>query len=87
MTEQPAAFVTDGVAFPNGTTFRLKHRGHVTYATVEDGALMVKGQRARSLSGAAHLVTGTSLNGWKVWQCKRPTDDHFITAENLRKSF
>lgn len=79
------SWVTEGVQFPHGTDFRMKHKTSFHYGKVEDGALVVDGQRFTSVSRAARHVTGNSVNGWILWWAKRPGDDDFRSISSLRQ--
>lgn len=78
-------YVTEGVSFPAGTEFRLKHKGVFYYGKIEDGMLVVGTKRFTSVSAAGRSVTGTSMNGWIHWWCKRPGDDTYIPIARLRE--
>lgn len=82
--EPHQAWVTGGIAFPDGTRFRIRHKGRFSFGRVEDGELVLDGQRFTSLSSAATHISGNSLNGWKVWYCKRPDDERYISVNTLR---
>lgn len=75
-----------GVTFPEGTQFRASYKGLIHTATVENGNIIVNGQRCKSPSKAAEAITGNSVNGWKFWECKLPSDNHWIAISSLRKS-
>jgi hypothetical protein len=72
------------VTFPTGTDFRLKHKGKTYVGRVEDGALVVQGQRFASPSPAAISITGNSVNGWKLWECRRPGEAAWTSIDGLR---
>jgi len=76
--------LADGVRFPHGAEFRLKHKGTFHYGKVEDGELVVDGKRFTSVSAAGVHVTGTSVNGWRMWWCKRPGDNDYVSIDQLR---
>lgn len=69
-----SAWEVKGKSFPAGTEFRAKHKGKEYAGRVEGGALVVQGKRFDSPSPAAMAITGTSVNGWRFWECKRPGD-------------
>lgn len=68
-------WVQKGVTFPHGTKFRATYKGRLYEAVVDDGALLMDGKREKSTSGAARAVTGTSVDGWRFWECKMPGSD------------
>lgn len=80
------------VVIPHGSLARMEYgRGSQVYeGQFLDGALVVAGQRFKSLSAAASAVARTkdgskaSLNGWKYWEVKLPGSDHYQQMEHLR---
>lgn len=77
-------WVTKGVRFPAGTEFRANHKGQTHLAKVENGALLLDGQRFDTPSSAAMFITKNSVNGWTFWECRLPNKSwQLITA--LRK--
>src|ERR1700704_2168742 len=73
-----------GVRFPHGTEFRANHKGAPYLAKVEDGRFLYNGRSMKSPSEAAHAVTGTSVNGWKFWECRLPGASRWRSIEALR---
>jgi hypothetical protein len=51
----------------------------------DDGTLVVRGERHKSLSAAARAVTGHSVNGWEFWGLLSGTGD-VVTMSALRNS-
>jgi hypothetical protein len=78
-------WISKGVSFPNGTEFRATYKGQVHNAVVDNGALVVGGKRFNSPSAAAVDITGTSVNGWRFWECKRPGHQGWTLITNLRR--
>lgn len=78
------AFVSKGVSFPHGTTFRATYKGENYYATVKDGALIFDGKAHTSPSSAAIAVSGNSVNGWIFWECQFPGENTWQTIKSLR---
>ena len=78
-------WVTKGVTFPDGAQFRATYKSQVFHATVEDGALVVNGERFTSPSSAAISITGNSVNGWIFWECKLPGSDSWKIIKDFRK--
>lgn len=87
LTPQPSglAWVSKGVAFPEGTQFRATYKGQQHTGTVEDGALIVTGERYTSPSAAAVAITGSPVNGWRFWECLLPGGSQWKLIANLRK--
>ena len=50
---EPGAWITKGVRFPAGTEFRAHYKGETHLARVQNGALVVNGQRFDTPSAAA----------------------------------
>jgi len=78
-------WVTKGVTFPSGTLFRATHKGQLYEGKVQLGKLWIGGHPYNSLSAAAVAVTGNPVNGWRFWECKRPSDVKWGSPEALRK--
>jgi hypothetical protein len=72
------SWVVDGVAFPDGTEFRCKYKGHCYYALVCEGALMINGKKFLSPSAAAVTITRNAVDGWLFWDCKLPGDSSWV---------
>src|SRR4051812_21048006 len=72
------SWTVDGVTFPGGTEFRARYKGKVHNGIVENGGLVVNGKRFESPSPAAMSITGSSNNGWRFWQCRRPGDQKWM---------
>ncbi|MGE0496941.1 MAG: DUF2924 domain-containing protein [Ramlibacter sp.] len=79
------AWITKNVRFPEGTIFRSTYKGKPYSGKVEREGLIVDGQRYDSLSAAAVAITGSPVNGWRFWECKRPTDMQWALAETMRR--
>lgn len=80
-------WVSKGVSFPNGTEFRTTYKGLVYNGIVDNGALVVDGKRYNSPSAAAVDITGTSVNGWRFWECRMPGRQGWTLITNLRKGW
>jgi len=78
-------WVTKGVRFPTGTEFRATHKGHTHMANVENGALVLDGQRFDTPSSAAMSITKNSVNGWIFWECRLPNKSSWQLITALRK--
>ena len=81
----PDDWVTKGVWFPAGTEFRATYKGQVRTARVESGVLVVNGQHYDSPSAAAVAITGSSVNGWRFWECRLPGKFSWQLIESLRR--
>jgi len=77
-------WVVKGVHFPEGTEFRANYKGQLHTACVEGGALVLAGKRYESPSAAAVSVTGSSVNGWRFWECRLPGKSTWQIIEGLR---
>ena len=84
LSELQGAWVTKNVPFPHGTEFRATHKGRIHYGKVEGGALVVDGKSYDSPSAAAVAITGTSVNGWVFWECRKSRDDVWRTMKAFR---
>ncbi len=83
--QSPGDWVTKGVRFPSGTEFRSTHKGQSYRGQVEDGALIVNGQRFDSPSAAAVNITETSVNGWIFWECRLPGTSDWVLIKSMRR--
>jgi hypothetical protein len=77
-------WVVEGVQFPHGTEFRAKYKGQLHTGRVDDGVLLLNGERFGSPSAAAISVTGNSVNGWRFWECRRPSEVEWSPIDRLR---
>jgi hypothetical protein len=80
------AWHVGGVVFPTGTEFRarLKRKGTIHTARVEDGALVCDGESYDSPSAAASAIANHAVNGWKFWECRFPGRGDWIMIDSLR---
>jgi len=81
----PGSWTTKGVTFPAGTEFRTSYKGEIVYGRVEAGALAVNDKRYESPSAAAAAITGTAVNGWIFWECRKPGSTTWQMIKSLRK--
>lgn len=79
-------WTTKGVVFTHGTAFRVVYKGQTYHAAVEDGALVLNGQKYSSPSSAAMSITGNAVNGWIFWECKMPGKQSWEMIKNYRKT-
>jgi hypothetical protein len=74
-----------GVMFPDGTQFRVTYKGRTYTAEIKNGVWVgADGETRASPSEAAVKITGNNVNGWRFWQCKRPSDLHWQVMDRLR---
>ena len=77
--------VFKGVEFPEGTRFRATYKGKTHAGEIKNGAWVdSKGTPQSSPSQAAYSITGSGINGWRFWECSRPSDPSWILIDNLR---
>lgn len=80
-----------GVKFPEGSFFRLIYNDQKIYGKVENGFFTVNHKKFNTFSEAASYYARTkenkpaNLNGWAVWEVKRPQDKDWIIVKTLRK--
>lgn len=66
-------------------TLRATHKGKLYAARARtNGTIRVKGTVVASPSQAAHVVTGTSVNGWIFWRYERSPGD-WVRLNELRR--
>ena len=84
-SEGQGDWVSKGVRFPSGTTFRATYKVKTYYGKVEAGALVVENKRYDSPSSAAVDITGNMVNGWIFWECQMPGRTSWQMIKSLRK--
>jgi len=80
------SWMVKGVEFPSGTEFRASYKGQMHFAQVEDGFLVLNGNKFHSPSAAAVSITGNPVNGWVFWECKLPREQNWQSINTLRKT-
>ena len=78
-------WATKGVSFPHGTEFRATYKGQQYKGVVQNGALVVRGNRYSSPSAAAVDITGNPVNGWRFWECLQPGSAKWKLIAELRR--
>jgi DNA sulfur modification protein DndB len=78
------SWVVKNVEFPHGTEFRSTYHRQMYNARVDDGFLVLNGEKFSSPSAAAIKVTGNSVNGWIFWECKLPGKQNWQSINSLR---
>ncbi|NQU11203.1 hypothetical protein HQ590_10460 [bacterium] len=84
--QQGGVFTCDGIQFPNGTEFRMKHKQVWHPGRIEGGNLVVNGKDYSSVSRPACEVTSTSVNGWRCWECRFPGEEQWQQIDTVRKN-
>lgn len=74
-----------GIRFSVGTSLRAKYKGQIHVARIDRGGIIVGGKRFATPSDAARAVTGTSVNGWRFWQCRLPGEAGWRRLDALRQ--
>jgi hypothetical protein len=74
-----------GIRFPAGTEFRASYKGQTYLARVEDGALVLNGERFDTPSSAAMSISKSPVNGWTFWECRFPGQGSWQMIRTLRK--
>ena len=77
-------WVQKGVTFPNGTDFRATYKGKTHTARVVENEFIFENQPVNSLSEAASRITGNSVNGWRFWECRFPTETTWHPLQALK---
>lgn len=76
---------TEGIFFPEGTSFVTWYKDVAYIATVTDGAVQIDGKSFTSVSGAAAHVTGkATTNGWDFWMVRFPGKKEVVPLSSLR---
>jgi hypothetical protein len=82
---EPGDWVAKGVRFPPGTEFRANYKGQTYLARVDNGALVLNGERFDTPSSAAMSITKVPVNGWTFWECRLPGQASWQMIKTLRK--
>jgi len=85
-TSSPAQgdWVAKAIRFPAGTEFRANYKGETHLARVDNGALVLNGERFDTPSSAAMSITKGPVNGWTFWECRLPGQAHWQMIKTLR---
>jgi len=78
-------WMAKGIRFPAGTEFRASYKGQTYLARVEDGALVLNGERFDTPSSAAMSITKSPVNGWTFWECRVPGQGSWQMIKTLRR--
>jgi hypothetical protein len=68
---------------PGGTDLRMRYKGAYVYAKVDGDRLVHEGE-VTTPGALVNRVTGTSRNAWRDLWIKRPSDQEWHLAEDLR---
>jgi hypothetical protein len=90
--EDGLPWTDEGVVVPHGSLARMEYaRGLQVYeGQFLNGALVVNGQKYRSLSSAANAVAVTKrggktwLNGWLYWKVQFPGETYWRSLQDMR---
>lgn len=79
------SLIVKGAEFPEGTQFRATYKGQ-TYTGAIKGGVWIdeKGKVQNSPSEAAYNITDNHVNGWRFWECRRPSDTSWRSIDSLR---
>jgi hypothetical protein len=83
--EGEMSWLVKGVSFPHGTEFKATYKGWEYNGRVENGYLVVEGEKFSSPTAAAARIAGTAANGWRFWQCRMPGQEGWALITTLRK--
>lgn len=76
----------DNVHFPEATQFRATYKGQAHFAKISGGRWVGgDGVTRTSPSAAAGAISNTTVNGWRFWYCKRPTDAEWVRMDELKQ--
>lgn len=66
-------FYSRGLVLPDGTELRARYKGQQFTAKIAGGKwLDAADVEHSSPSAAASAITGTTVNGWRFWEARRP---------------
>ena len=69
---------------PEGTGIRMRYKGRFCYAEVEKDEILFEGQ-VLSPSALTKRITGSNRNAWRDLWVKRPSDEKWMLADDLRQ--
>lgn len=79
------SLIYKGAEFPEGTQFRATYKGQTYLGSIKGGVWVdEKGKLQNSPSEAAYSITGNHVNGWRFWECRRPSDTGWRSIDALR---
>ena len=85
VAETSGGLIYKGAEFPEGTQFRATYKGQTYSGAIKGGVwLDEKGKIQNSPSEAAYSITGNHVNGWRFWECRRPSDTNWRPIDSLR---
>lgn len=68
-------FFSRGLLLPDGTVLKARYKGLEYSAAIQNRKwINADGREFGSPSAAASAITGTTVNGWRFWEAKRPGD-------------
>jgi hypothetical protein len=79
-----------GVALPAGTELRMTYNGRTHTGVIAGGAWEISGANYSSPSSAATALARSrdgapvTLNGWTLWEVKKPASDKWVLLDSLR---
>jgi len=74
------------ILLPPGTKVRMKYKGTVHHAEVNDDDLVWNGKKTTPSDFANTVAGGTARNAWRDLWIKRPLDLEFRLADELRRT-
>ncbi len=81
----PGQFYSRGLALPDGTELRARYKGVQHLALIRNGRWWsADGREFSSPSAAASSITGTTVNGWRFWECRLPGKTQWQLIDALR---
>lgn len=76
-------YVWGDVFLPHGTLIRMRYKRQFYYAKVDGDQVVYEGMQT-SPSGFANTVTKSSRNAWRDLWIRKPGDQDWIFADDLR---
>jgi hypothetical protein len=89
-TAKHGAWSGKRVTLEAGTELRMTYNGRTHTGLIAEGAWQVEGATHTSPSAAAGAVAGAaagqvvSLNGWRLWEVRRPGERRWVLLDSLR---
>lgn len=74
------------VLLPPGTKIRMTYRSQVHHAEIVGDHFTYEGRSVSPSEFANSVAGGTARNAWRDLWVKRPFDQHFVLADDLRRT-
>ena len=74
------------ISIPDGSPVKMKYKGEVFEAIVNDSAILYKSRHFTPSQWANEIAANTNRNAWKDIWFKLPGERNFVLASQLREA-